>query len=114
MVTAIAQAPPPLAFRGRPRDRAVTAAAQALPSPGRQPDPRGSADSSKHGRGGAERWLSRASPGRGGGGGERTRARAEGGTFGPGAAGWPEATVWTELRAREAEKNGRAGTAQWA
>lgn len=91
------------------------AAAQSPPLAGPpQPDPPGSADSSKHGRGGAERWLSRASVGRRGGGGEETRARAEGGTFGPGTAGWPERTVWTALRAREAEKSGRAGTAQWA
>jgi len=41
-------------------------------------------------------------------------ARAEGGTFGPGTAGWPEGTVGTALRAREAEKSGRAETAQWA
>lgn len=55
-----------------------------------------------------------ASVGRRGGGGEGTRARAEGGTFGPGTAGWPEGTVGTALRAREAEKSGRAETAQWA
>lgn len=41
-------------------------------------------------------------------------ARVEGGTVGPGTAGQPEGTVGTALRAREAEKGGRAGTAQRA
>lgn len=41
-------------------------------------------------------------------------AKAEGGTFGPGTVGRPEGTLVTVLRAREAEKGGRAGTAQWA
>lgn len=40
-------------------------------------------------------------------------AKAEGGTFGPGTVRRPEGTVGTVLRVREAEKGGRAGTAQW-
>lgn len=39
--------------------------------------------------------------------------KAEGGTFGPGTVRRPEGTVGTVLRVREAETDGRAGTAQW-
>lgn len=45
---------------------------------------------------------------------EGPRAWAEGGTFGPGTVGSPEGTVEPALGARETEKGGRAGAAQWA